>query len=731
MYHQMKRRIGILTSGGDCPGLNAAIRGVARASYSMFDAEIIGIQDGYSGLIDGDYRPMRREEFSGILTLGGTILGTKRTPYRNMRVIGDDNVDKVKAMKENYKRMKLDCLVCLGGNGTHKTANLLSEEGLNVIGLPKTIDNDIWLTDVTFGFHTAVDIATDVIDRIHTTAASHGRCMVIEIMGNKAAVEARARSGKDFSILAVAEGAMTRAEADMKKKERAQARAEAGFSGIAARIAKELEAMVGVEARAVVPGHIQRGGSPSAYDRVLATRFGVHAAELIRDENYGQAVGMDGFHHTNTYLDRHTLDCPDGKSVSLRSIKGAPETFDVEGFARALHETRVSSGPVQWPAYSRVAHDVVADGPIVSAPIVIVEGNYLLLDESPWRDLAELCDLSIFVEADEAMLRERLVARKMRGGLSRTEAERFFEQSDGKNVRRVLARRCPADIAITLDSSGRMRRLEATPALAFFDIDGTLTWAKEGEADIDAAPTDAVRLALENFVARGNLAVLCTGRPLCNVPPALKTLPFAGMVTLAGGHVELDGEVVRDVGMPSDVVELLVSCCERARVPAYFESSSRGVVLAWPGVFSLFDTFGEFSERVGIEELRGVLAGIDVGKVVFDSEHIELLLTMAPAITERCSVCNIGDGLYEVTVPGITKFDGMRAVWSALRERDVRIGTVYGFGDSENDGSMLSAVDVAVAMGNALPAVRVSADYVTDPVWDNGVAAALEAFGLV
>lgn len=444
-----------------------------------------------------------------------------------------------------------------------------------------------------------------------------------------------------------------------------------------------------------------------------------------------QAVGMDGFHRTNAYLDRHTLDCPDGKPVSLRSIKGAPETFDVEGLARALHETRVSSDPVRWPAYSRVVHDVVADGPLVSAPIVIVEGNYLLLDESPWRDLAELCDLSIFVEADEAMLRERLVARKVRGGLSRTEAERFFEQSDGKNVRRVLAHRCPADITITLDSSGRMRRLEATPALAFFDVDGTLTWAREGEADIDAAPTDAVRLALENFVARGNLAVLCTGRPLCNVPPALKTLPLAGMVTLAGGHVELDGEVVRDVGMPSDVVDLLVSCCERARVPAYFESSSRGVALAWPGVFSLFDTFGEFSERVGIEELRGVLAGIDVGKVVFGSEHIGLLITMAPAITERCSVCNIGDGLYEVTVPGITKFDGMRAVWSALRERGVRIGTVYGFGDSENDGSMLSAVDIAVAMGNALPAVRASADYVTDPVWGDGVATALEAFGLV
>ncbi|MBR6752719.1 MAG: 6-phosphofructokinase, partial [Clostridia bacterium] len=133
----MKRRIGILTSGGDCPGLNAAIRGVARAAYEMFDAEIIGISDGYRGLIEGEWQEMKRSQFSGILTLGGTILGTARTPFRNMRVIGEDNVDKVKAMKDNYEKMKLDCLVTLGGNGTHKTANLLSQEGLNVIGLPK------------------------------------------------------------------------------------------------------------------------------------------------------------------------------------------------------------------------------------------------------------------------------------------------------------------------------------------------------------------------------------------------------------------------------------------------------------------------------------------------------------------------------------------------------------------------------------------------------------------
>lgn len=320
----MKRRIGILTSGGDCPGLNAAIRGVARAAYEMFDAEIVGIMDGYRGLIEGEWQEMKRSQFSGILTLGGTILGTSRQPFRNMRVIGEDQVDKVAAMKKNYAAMRLDCLVTLGGNGTHKTANLLSQEGLNVIGLPKTIDNDLYGTDFTFGFHTAVDIATEVIDRIHTTAASHGRCMVIEIMGNKAGwltlysglaggadvvllpeipydikevakvVESRANSKKAFSILAVAEGAMDKKEAKMKKKERDAARQEAGFSGIANRVAKELADLVGVEARAVVPGHIQRGGSPSAYDRVLATQFGVHAAQLIEKEEYGVSVALVG-----------------------------------------------------------------------------------------------------------------------------------------------------------------------------------------------------------------------------------------------------------------------------------------------------------------------------------------------------------------------------------------------------------------------------------------------------
>ena len=322
----MKRRIGILTSGGDCPGLNATIRGVAKAVYEQFgsEVEIIGIQDGYSGLINNQCKLMQPNDFSGILTTGGTIFGTKRTPFREMRVIGDDNVDKVKNMKKTYKDQKLDCLLTLRGNGTHKTANLLSEEGLHVIGLPKTIDNDIWGTSVTFGFHTAVDIATDVIDRLHTTANSHGRILIAEIMGNKAgwltlyagvaggadmivipeipydidklaeACEKRANEGKGFSILAVAEGAMDKEEAKMKKKDRAKSRADAGITTASNRIAGEIQAKTGLETRVCVPGHMLRGGSPSAYDRILATQFGVHAAQLIKEENYGLAVAKVG-----------------------------------------------------------------------------------------------------------------------------------------------------------------------------------------------------------------------------------------------------------------------------------------------------------------------------------------------------------------------------------------------------------------------------------------------------
>ena len=320
----MKKRVGILTSGGDCPGLNATIRGAAKALYQRMGAnvEIVGVKNGFAGLIHGEYMEMTEPDFSNLLTRGGTILGTQRTPFSMMRVVEADGIDKVASMKRNYAKMGLDALLCLGGNGTHKTANLLSEEGLNIIGLPKTIDNDIWGTDVTFGFHTAVDIATEVIDRIHTTASSHRRVMVIELMGNKTgwltlysgiaggadiilipeypydlnnvigAIEKRNASGKSFSIIAVAEGAFSVEEATMKRKEWSAKRSEQGLIGVSGAIARDIEHATGYETRVAVPGHIQRGGTPSAYDRIWATEFGTFAAQLVENDQYGVTVAL-------------------------------------------------------------------------------------------------------------------------------------------------------------------------------------------------------------------------------------------------------------------------------------------------------------------------------------------------------------------------------------------------------------------------------------------------------
>ena len=179
-------RIGMLTSGGDCQALNAAMRGVVKCiAHSGQEVEFYGFKNGYRGLIYGDFRMLTSRDFSGILTKGGTILGSSRTPFKTIREPDENGLDKVEAMKQNYYKLQLDCLVVLGGNGSQKTANLLSEEGLNVVSLPKTIDNDLWGTDMTFGFQSAVDVATNVIDNIHTTADSHGRVFIIEVMGHK------------------------------------------------------------------------------------------------------------------------------------------------------------------------------------------------------------------------------------------------------------------------------------------------------------------------------------------------------------------------------------------------------------------------------------------------------------------------------------------------------------------------------------------------------------------
>lgn len=328
------KRIGILTSGGDCQGLNSTIRAVAKSLYTYYkdDVKIYGIIDGYRGLIYGEYKEMKPSDFSGILTQGGTILGTSRQPFKLMRVIDENSVDKVKQMKEHYAKMKLDCIVVLGGNGTQKTANLLSQEGLNVIGLPKTIDNDLWGTDMTFGFQSAVDIATHVIDCIHTTATSHGRVFIVELMGHKAGwltlyagiaggadvilipeipydinsvintVKERTKQGKKFSILAVAEGAITKEHAAMKKKERKAAIAEMAYPSISYKIAHEIEDATGQETRVTVPGHFQRGGSPDPYDRVLSTRFGTYAAQMIIDKKYGELVCLQNNEITSVPL---------------------------------------------------------------------------------------------------------------------------------------------------------------------------------------------------------------------------------------------------------------------------------------------------------------------------------------------------------------------------------------------------------------------------------------------
>ena len=318
-------RIGMLTSGGDCQALNAAMRGVVKGLFqARKDVEIYGFEEGYKGLIYSNFRMLKAEDFSGILTVGGTILGTSRQPFKLMRVPDENGLDKVEAMKHTYHKLSLDCLVILGGNGTHKTANLLREEGLNVVTLPKTIDNDLWGTDMTFGFHSAVEVATDTIDRIHTTATSHNRVFIIEIMGHKVgwvtlhagiaggadiillpeipydmdviaeAIDKRAKSGKKFTIIAVAEGAISKEDAKLPKKkykEKLEARARK-YPSVSYEIADEIFKEIGSEVRVTVPGHIQRGGQPCPYDRVLSTRIGAGAAEAILDEEYGIMIGV-------------------------------------------------------------------------------------------------------------------------------------------------------------------------------------------------------------------------------------------------------------------------------------------------------------------------------------------------------------------------------------------------------------------------------------------------------
>jgi 6-phosphofructokinase len=337
----MSKVIGILTAGGDSPGLNAAIRGVGKAALGYYGMHIVGFRDGFRGLIENRTTVLDRGQLSGILTIGGTILGTSRDKPHNMRVDGK-KMNMLDAIVTNYHDNQLDCLVCLGGGGTLKNALRLKQRGLNVITLPKTIDNDVAGTDITFGFDTALGIATEAIDRLHSTAHSHHRIIVVEIMGHRAgwlalgagiaggadvillpeipydvesvatAIRERARGGSPFSIVAIAEGAISTEDAavieaaktqtknsqkikkELKADDQEADAAELLYADRTLRLAKRLEKLTGLEARVTILGHVQRGGAPSAGDRLLATRLGTACADLIEKGKYGVMVAAKG-----------------------------------------------------------------------------------------------------------------------------------------------------------------------------------------------------------------------------------------------------------------------------------------------------------------------------------------------------------------------------------------------------------------------------------------------------
>lgn len=318
-------KIGMLTSGGDCPGLDATMRAFVRyVTLKDPKSEIIGFIDGYTGLINNDYRKLDDADFAGLLLEGGTMLGSKRQPFKMMTVADETGQTKLEKMVKNYKKDKLDCLVTLGGCGTHKTAALSASEGLNVVGLPKTIDNDLWGTDCTFGFHTAVDRASETIDRLVSTARSHSRIFLAEVMGNKVGwltlyagvasgvdmiilpeipydekkvidfLKKKIAHGDGYGIIAIAEGALTKEEAKMKRADWLAARQAKGIGNATGRLAAQIQEATGVETRTQIIGYVQRGGTPDAYDRDICTWMGAYAGKLVLKKTFGVTVALNG-----------------------------------------------------------------------------------------------------------------------------------------------------------------------------------------------------------------------------------------------------------------------------------------------------------------------------------------------------------------------------------------------------------------------------------------------------
>ncbi len=318
-------KIGLLTSGGDCPGLNAVMRAFVKyAENNIPKAEIYGFLGGYTGLIDGKYKTLDGQFFDDLLFTGGTVLGSIRQPFKSMTSETEDGVTKLDKMVANYKELGLDCLVTIGGAGTHKTASMLSAEGCNVIGVPKTIDNDIAGTDYSFGFDTAAEVAAECVRNMHATAYSHGRVMIVEVMGNKTGwlalyaavagdahialipelpydetavidtIAERRERGERYDVIVIAEGAMTVAESKLKRKEMLSLRRAQGYLSAAQRLAELIEDRLNVEVRLQTVGYLQRGVCPNAHDRALCTAMGAYAAELAKSGKFGVTVALSG-----------------------------------------------------------------------------------------------------------------------------------------------------------------------------------------------------------------------------------------------------------------------------------------------------------------------------------------------------------------------------------------------------------------------------------------------------
>ena len=331
-------KIGVLSGGGDAPGINAVIRAVVRKGIQNYGYEIVGIKDGWRGILEADFSRLDLKSVSGILHRGGSILGTSRTnPFKREK--GPEKI------VENARKAGIEAVVVIGGDDTLRVAYKMGEYGLKCVGVPKTIDNDLWGTDYTFGFHTAVAIATEALDRLHTTAEAHHRVMILEVMGRYTgwiALEAgiaggadailipekpfdieevceyikrRQERGRNFSIIVVAEGAKPKGGKEIVYSESVDEFGHIRFGGVGYFLGKEIEKCLGIETRVVVLGHLQRGGSPTAFDRVLATRYGIAAIDLVHQGKFGRMVALQG----NKIV-----------SVSLKEVVGKRKNVDLE-----------------------------------------------------------------------------------------------------------------------------------------------------------------------------------------------------------------------------------------------------------------------------------------------------------------------------------------------------------------------------------------------------------------